>query len=107
MATIFKYSLITGTLPFERKSAKETDTYKSGDTQGPSNYRPISALSICMKSFERLSYNQLHVPTHNGAFVPHSTHSVELVAPAARWAPSMASFKTRIKTFFYLDKSYT
>ena len=36
---------------------------------------------------------------------PPSTHSVKLAAPSRSLASSLASFKTKIKTFFYFVKS--
>ena len=67
IATIFNYSLSTGTIPAEWKQARVTPIFKEGNKQDTSNYRPISVLPLCMKVFERLVHNQFHthITTNN------------------------------------------
>ena len=67
LATIYNFSLLTGTIPSEWKQAVVTPVFKEGDRQNTSNYRPISVLPLCMKMFERLIHDQLyaHVTKHN------------------------------------------
>ena len=60
LTTIMNASLRSGIIPTEWKLAKVTAIYKDGAHTNPSNYRPISVLSICMKVFERAVHNQLN-----------------------------------------------
>ena len=46
LATIFNFSLLTGTIPSEWKQAVVTPVFKEGDRQNTSNYRPISVLCV-------------------------------------------------------------
>ncbi len=59
LTTIMNSSLSSGQLPAVWKSARVTAIYKEGTSTDPSNYRPISVLSICMKVFERAVHDQL------------------------------------------------
>lgn len=56
-----------GKFPECLKSARITVLFKSGDSENPSNYRPISLLSIFSKIFETCIKNQLieHLNTNN------------------------------------------
>ena len=56
---IFNESISTGVVPDILKISRITPIYKSGDTNEPHNYRPISILSVFSKVLERLVYNQL------------------------------------------------
>jgi hypothetical protein len=60
LATIFNFSLLTGQIPDEWKSAKVSALHKDGDVQDPTNYRPISVIPIVMKVFERSVHRQLY-----------------------------------------------
>ena len=66
LATIFNFSLLTGTIPNEWKQAVVTPVFKEGDRQNTSNYRPMSVLPLCIQIFERLVHDQLydHVNKH-------------------------------------------
>ena len=48
-----------GTYPSKLKLAKVIPVYKSGDESDPSNYRPISLLSIFNRTFEKMVCNHL------------------------------------------------
>ena len=50
---LFNVSLTSGELPSEWKTARVTPIPKSGDSSNPSNYRPISLLSILSKLLEK------------------------------------------------------
>ena len=52
-------SIEYGTYPSKLKLAKVIPIYKSGDESDPSNYRPISLLSIFNRIFEKMMYNRL------------------------------------------------
>jgi len=57
-----RYNLLlvyTGIFPTNLKIAQITPIYKAGDTTDLSNYRPISALPLISKIFERCMYNRI------------------------------------------------
>ena len=54
LTVLFNYSLATGSVPGEWKTANITPVPKGGDKQQANNYRPISVLPIISKVFEKL-----------------------------------------------------
>ena len=59
LSLLINKSFRDGIFPDELKLAKVIPIYKSGSTMELSNCRPISALNIFSKIFERLMYNKL------------------------------------------------
>lgn len=59
IANLFNKVIETGSYPDILKIAKVSPIFKSGDKSDPSNYRPISTLSIVNKIFEKLLTNRL------------------------------------------------
>ena len=59
LAYIFNLSFATGIVPDLLKIAKVIPIYKKGERNLPSNYRPISLLSIFDKILEKLMYKRL------------------------------------------------
>lgn len=57
--TIINSSLTTGQVPNNMKISRITPIHKSGDTNNPSNYRPISILPIIDKIMSKLINEQL------------------------------------------------
>jgi len=57
---IFNLSLYSGTVPHAFKLAKVIPLFKKGDEKLPSNYRPISLLSIFNKVLEKLISKRLY-----------------------------------------------
>ena len=53
-------SITLGTFPDKRKCAKVIPIHKKGSPTDPSNYRPISLLSIYRKILENLMYKRLY-----------------------------------------------
>ena len=64
---IFNCSLTTGIFPDDWKCAKVTPLFKQGSSSEMNNYRPISAISVVAKVFERITYDQMY------AYVPIRT----------------------------------
>ena len=58
---LFNYSLRTGEIPSEWKSANITPVLKKGITEEVKNYRPVSVLPIVAKVFQRIVHRQLYV----------------------------------------------
>ena len=60
LAQIFNESITLGIFPNKLKHAKVIPIHKKGSPTDPSNYRPISLLSVFSKSFEKLMYQRLY-----------------------------------------------
>ena len=60
LTIIFNCSLSTGVFPEDWKNARVSPIYKSGKKIDPSNYRPISVLSVVAKLFEKLVFEQMN-----------------------------------------------
>ena len=56
----FNQSIILGIFPDKLKYAKVIPIHKKGSPTDPSNYRPISLLSIFSKIFEKLMHKRLY-----------------------------------------------
>ena len=62
LTAIFTASINTGIFPQECKESRVSPVYKSGARNDPSNYRPISVISVIpvvAKKFEKIVYEQL------------------------------------------------
>ena len=59
ISEIINLSIKTGQYPNKLKIAKVIPIHKKGDTNNPSNYRPISILSIINKVFEKVLHKRL------------------------------------------------
>ena len=59
IANIVNQSVCMGIFPSKLKHAKIIPIYKDGNVDEPSNYRPISLLSIFNRLFEKVMYNRL------------------------------------------------
>ena len=57
---VFKASIQQGIFPHSLNIAKVTPTFKSGDKDKVSNYRPISMLLVFSKVLERIIYNKVY-----------------------------------------------
>ena len=58
---IFKQALLTGMFPSEWKKGNIFPIHKKGDKQNIKNYRPVSLLPICGKTFERFILNEMFI----------------------------------------------
>ena len=60
LCTIVNESFSTGIFPYDLKLAKVIPLHKKGSTDDPTNYRPISLLSIFSKIIEKLMHKRLY-----------------------------------------------
>ena len=60
LANIFNISISSGIYPDLLKTARVTPIYKNGEKSDPSNYRPISVLSLMNKVFEKILHKRLY-----------------------------------------------
>ena len=60
LAVLINESFCTGIFPDKLKIAKVIAIHKKGSTDNPSNYRPISLLSVFGKIFEKLMHKRLY-----------------------------------------------
>ena len=67
LSCIFRQCLSSGTWPTAWKEARVTPVHKKKDKTNPSNYRPISLLSVVSKVLERIIAEQLtgHLEEHH------------------------------------------
>ena len=56
---IFQNSMAAGTFPTEWKRANIVPLHQKNDKEIISNYRPLSLLPICSKTFEKLTFIKL------------------------------------------------
>ena len=56
---IFNVCLTNGIFPSDWKKGNIVAVHKKNDKQRLNNYRPISLLPICSKTFERLIFNKM------------------------------------------------
>ena len=60
LVTLINESFTTGIFPDKYTVAKVIALHKKGASDNPSNYTPISLLSIFSKIFEKIMYERLH-----------------------------------------------
>ena len=81
LASIFRQSLVTGTLPTDWTKAFISPVFKKGDRSSPANYRPVSLTCIACKLMEHilcthirahLDYHQILAPENHGFRSRHS-----------------------------------
>ena len=110
LTSLFNYSLESGELPGEWKSAHITPVPKGGDSEVVVSYRPVSVLPVVAKVFERLIHKQLYTflqlnilePNQFGFRPGHSTQDV-LVNMVDGWRKAMDEDK--VVGAVYLDFS--
>jgi len=59
ICSLFNASISTGVFPDSLKVARIVPIHKSGDRSVPSNYRPISVLSVLSKIFEKMMFTRV------------------------------------------------
>lgn len=56
LSMLFNLSILSGTIPQEWKVSNVVPVHKGGERSDPSNYRPISLLSVISKTMEKHLY---------------------------------------------------
>ena len=111
---IFNLSLTSGCFPQSLKTAKVIPLYKKGKRSNPSNYRPISLLSIFDKLLEKLMYKRLYSFLHKNSFLYnyqfgfrkyHST-ALALVELTDSLYSHLDNHQTIIGMYFDLQKTF-
>ena len=114
LTSLFNYSLESGELPGEWKSAHITPVPKGGDSEIVVNYRPVSVLPVVAKVFERLIHKQLYTFLHlNNILEPnqfgfrpgHSTQDV-LVNMVDGWRKAMDEDKVVGAVYLNFSKAF-
>ena len=72
---IFTQSLNTHTLPQDWLTANNTPAFKKGDSNKPSNYRPISLTSICCKIMEHIIFSFIMNHLNNNNIISPCQHA--------------------------------
>jgi len=65
LAYIYNKSLSTGSVPANWKKSNVTPVHKSGNTDDPGNYCPISVVPIVVKVLEKVIASQLNLYLEN------------------------------------------
>ena len=92
LSLLFKKSLRTSELPQQWKSANVTPLFKKGSRSDPSNYRPVSLISIPCKILEGTIRKQLYshlesqklLSAHQHGFVARKSCTTNLLDTHAR-----------------------
>lgn len=80
LSLTFSQSIQTSTLPLDWKVGKVVPLHKSGNTQSPLNYRPISLTSVPCKILEHVIYSNLVSFLESNSFLlPTSTDSEKVI----------------------------
>ena len=111
---LFNVSLTSGELPSEWKTARVTPIPKSGDSSNPSNYRPISLLSILSKLLEKHIVNLLteHLKSHaplsqqQWGFTKGKSSTGALLAALDNWHRSLEAGNDICAVFFDYRKAF-
>ena len=114
LVILINESFLTGIFPDKLKIAKVIAIHKKGATDDPSNYRPISLLSVFSKIFDKIMhkrlYNSLEVndilqPLQFGFRKKHSTqHTLISMTETIRKTIDIGNFRCGI--FIDLKKAF-
>ena len=114
LAELFSLSLRTGKFPKLWKLANVVPIPKSNDKSDPSNYRPVSLLSIVRKILEKIVYSRLweHIVEHaplsvcQWGFQKHRSTTTALLFATHEWYTYLDKQKDVICIFFDYRKAF-
>ena len=111
MSALFDLSFTTGKVAVEGKQALVIPVLKSGDSASPTNYRPISLLSIVSKVQERLVFNKLYrfqspfLSSHPSGFRQQDGTEFQLLRLVQSWSEMLDGSEYVGAVFFDLKKA--
>ena len=114
LTRLFNLSLSTGTFPNSWKLARIVPVPKSGDSADPTNYRPISILSVVSKLLERhvhqliFRYLSIHHPlsVRQWGFLPGRCTASALLSVTHDWLQQLELGIDTCVIFFDLRKAF-
>ena len=112
LSTLFNISFTQGKVPSEWKKALVIPVFKSGDRALPTNYRPISLLSIVSKVQERLVFNKLYrflrpvLSSRQSGFCKEDGTEFQLVRLVQSWSDLLDNSQFVGAVFFDLKKAF-
>ena len=114
LAKLFSCSILTGKFPTIWKIASIVPIPKSGHKNDPSNYRPISLLSIVSKLLEKIVYSRLWEDLVHGSsisecqwgFQKHKSTTTALLSTTHEWFQLMDRKLDVMCVFFDYKKAF-
>lgn len=109
---IFNWSLSSSVLPEEWKEATITPLHKKASRTNPSNYRPISLLSVTSKLLERIVHKRVmehispHLPDHQSGFRPQDGTVLQLSRLVHQISADLDASHKVFSCFFDLSKAF-
>ena len=111
---LFNLSIKLGCVPQTWKLSNVVPIPKSGNRTSPTNYRPISLLSVLSKVLERHIYNQIaaHLETHHPlsnfqwGFRPGRSTVTALLETTHSWLQCLEAGREVTAVFFDLKKAF-
>ena len=114
LCNLVNNSFDNGIFPDTLKIARVTPIFKSGSTQDPANYRPISVLPAFSKVIERLVYSRMwdHLSSNNAitecqhGFVKGLSTESAIIKVLNTIIPALENNKIAIGVFLDLSKAF-
>lgn len=114
LTKLFNLSITTGKVPTAWKMSAVVPIPKSKDSADPSNYRPISLLSVCSKMLERHISNILAMHLSNvcpisgnqWGFTPKKSTTTALLSVVHDWHQHLEQGNEVCTVFFDLHKAF-
>ena len=111
---IFNSSIANGVFPDAWKTASVTPIHKSGSKSELNDYRPISAISVFARMFERLAHDQLSefvkvnniLTSSQAAFRKLYFTTISLISSTDHWHENMDNNKMNLTIFLDLRKAF-
>ena len=114
LTQLFNLSLTTGCFPDDWKLARVVPVPKSSDHSSPSNYRPISILSILSKLLERHVYGLIFyhlrdncpISSRQWGFLPGRSSVSALLSVTHEWLKNLEDGNEVCSVYFDLHKAF-